>query len=131
MVYDPVWFTRHPQDIDVVTHELMHVVQGYGDHDVSGWLTEGIADYVRYGYGVDNPGPARTLPDLSSTQASSDGYRITARFLVWLEAQGHAELVWAIDARIRAGTYTEETWTALTGQSRHDLWAVNVASPGL
>ena len=51
--FNPRWLTAHPEDIDVVTHEAMHIVQAY-THPVPGWLTEGIADYVRYVYGVNN-----------------------------------------------------------------------------
>jgi len=51
--YNPKWLKDHPEDIDVVTHEVMHIVQAY-KHSVPGWLTEGIADYARYVYGVNN-----------------------------------------------------------------------------
>ncbi len=46
--FNPSWFHRNPEDIDVVTHEVMHIVQDYGQSTGPGWLTEGIADYVRY-----------------------------------------------------------------------------------
>src|ERR1700754_4491941 len=48
--YNPDWLKKHPEDIDVVTHEAMHIVQNYAGKG-EGWLTEGIADYVRYKYG--------------------------------------------------------------------------------
>ena len=34
--------------IGSVLHELVHVVQQYGDKRVPGWMTEGIADYFRW-----------------------------------------------------------------------------------
>src|SRR6202000_3023031 len=45
--FNPAWFAKNPEDIDVVTHEVMHIVQNYGRNEVPGWLTEGIADYGR------------------------------------------------------------------------------------
>ncbi|WP_162550328.1 basic secretory protein-like protein [Hymenobacter nivis] len=52
--YNPAWLLKHPEDLGVVTHEVMHVVQAYPNGSCPGWLTEGIADYVRYAYGVNN-----------------------------------------------------------------------------
>src|ERR1700760_4147749 len=41
--YNPEWLKKDPEDIDVVTHEVMHIVQDYR-FDNPGWLTEGVAD---------------------------------------------------------------------------------------
>lgn len=98
IVYNPKWFDKHPGDIDVVTHEVMHVVQNYGRSNGPGWLTEGIADYVRFKYGVDNPGAKWTLPDFKDTQSYKNSYRITARFLHWLETtNGNKGIVTKLD----------------------------------
>jgi len=35
-----IWMHKHPEDIDVITHEVMHIVQDYGNSDGPGWLTE-------------------------------------------------------------------------------------------
>jgi len=35
------WLHKRPEDIDVVTHEVMHIVQDYGETVGPGWLTEG------------------------------------------------------------------------------------------
>ncbi len=43
----------------------MHIVQGYpgyGDARVPGWLVEGIADYARDRYGMDNAAAGWALP---------------------------------------------------------------------
>lgn len=131
IMYDPDWFARHPGDIDVVTHELMHVVQAYGDNAVPGWLTEGVADYVRALYGVDNPGAGWALPAFASSQRYDNGYRVTARFLAWLEGHGHSGLVRKLDARMRTGSYTDDAWRAVTGKTVEDLWADYAAAPAL
>ena len=82
------WLHKRPEDIDVVTHEVMHIVQDYGESTGPGWLTEGIADYARYKFGINNPAAKWALPDYKPTQKYTDAYRITARFLVWIEAEG-------------------------------------------
>jgi hypothetical protein len=60
--FSATWLRDHPGDIDVVTHEVMHLVQNYPGDSGPGWITEGIADYVRYTYGVDNAGGGWYLP---------------------------------------------------------------------
>lgn len=30
VVFSSLWMQKHPEDIDVVTHEVMHIVQDYG-----------------------------------------------------------------------------------------------------
>jgi len=42
------WFKKHPDDYGATIHEMCHVVQSYWGKPVPGWLTEGIADYVRW-----------------------------------------------------------------------------------
>lgn len=129
VVYNPQWFVKHPNDIDVVTHEVMHIVQAYGPSGQPGWLVEGIADYVRHVYGGDNAAAGWALPAYASTQKVTDGYRVTARFLAWLERRGHAGVVKSLDARLRAGRYTAGTWRELTGKTVDQLWVSYAADP--
>ena len=125
--FNPDWFVKHPEDIDVVTHEVMHVVQDYR-HDPPGWLTEGIADYARYVFGVNNPAAKWTLPDYREGQSYENAYRVTARFLLWAE-QKNPQLVDRLDAALRDGKYTPELWVKLTGKTVDDLWAAYAANP--
>ena len=82
----------------------MHVVQAYKQWDPA-WLREGIADYARAKYGVNN-GPAKwTMPDYNPKQNYTDAYRVTARFLVWLEKHVKAGVVVALDQSMRQGKY--------------------------
>jgi hypothetical protein len=48
---------------------------------------------------------------------------MTARFLVWLEANGYPSLVRHLDSQCRANTMTDGTWTQLTGESVQQLWS--------
>ena len=43
--------SKHPDDVMLVVHELTHVLQGY--RKIPSWMTEGIADYVRFGIAED------------------------------------------------------------------------------
>jgi len=128
--YNPEWLRKNPEDIDVVTHEVMHIVQDYR-HANPGWLTEGIADYVRYVYGVNNVKSRWTLPDYRSTQNYENAYRVTARFLLWVEKTKNKRIVDRLDAALRDGTYQPQLWEKLTGATVDQLWKEYGADPAL
>ena len=128
--FNPTYFHQHPADIDVVTHEAMHVVQSYATYD-PGWVVEGIADYARYKYGVDNPGGGWSLPDYQPGQNYKNAYRITARFLVWLEKNGHEGLVKKLDGAMRTNTYKPGFWKENTGKTVDELWQDYGKNPAL
>jgi hypothetical protein len=128
---NPGWLKGHPEDYDLLTHELMHVVQTYGNHDVPGWLTEGIADYARFKYGVNNEKAGWSLTPYQAGQRYTNAYRITARFLVWLEMNKRADIVDQLNMAMRTGVYTADTWTALTGKTVDELWAEYATNPNI
>ena len=133
IVYSTKYMTKHPDDIDVVTHETMHIVQSYGDEsNMPGWLTEGIADYARYAYGVSNEKAGWSLPKFSAKQNYDNSYRITARFLAWLEYSGHKGIVKKLDQAGRDKTYDNgEIWKKLTGKTIDELWLTYSQNPTL
>jgi len=120
--FNPEWFVKHPEDIDVVTHEVMHIVQNYGDKGGPGWLTEGIADYARNQFGINNVQAGWSLPAFKPSQNYNNAYRVTARFLVWLEKNKKKGIVKKLDKIMRDGTYTTQVWTKLTGSTVDALW---------
>lgn len=122
ILFSAGYMKAHPTDIDVVTHETMHIVQGYGYSAGPVWLTEGIADYVRYKYGVDNVGSKWSLPDYNAKQSYKNSYRITARFFAWLEQNVKPGLIATLDQQLRARQYNEQSWAALTGKTVDQLW---------
>lgn len=128
--YNPVWMKTHPEDIDVVTHEVMHIVQDYKGNG-PGWLTEGIADYVRYVYGVNNVKGDWKLPEYRSTQSYTNAYRVTARFLVWVEKNKDKKIVDKMDSAMRDGSYTPELWVKATGKTLDELWQEYSSHPEL
>lgn len=129
VAFSAAYMKKKPQDIDVVTHEVMHIVQAYGQTDGPGWLTEGIADFVRYKFGVDNAGAGWSLPAFKPEQNYTNSYRITARFLDWIERKKTPGLVKTLDAAMRNHTYTADIWQAKTGKSLDQLWAEYAANP--
>ena len=125
------WMHKRPEDIDVVTHEVMHIVQDYGESSGPGWLTEGIADYARYKFGVNNEAANWKLPDYKPTQKYTDAYRVTARFLAWIELKVKKGAVKKFDAEMRAHTFTDASWKNVTGKTLDELWASYTANPSL
>ena len=126
------WFRRELQREarGAVVHELVHVVQDYGRvrrrpgaARTPSWLTEGIADYIRWFlYEPETRGAEITRRNLA--QASHDAsYRISANFLDWAVRTHDAELVRKLNAAAREGRYTEALWHEITGKTLEELGA--------
>jgi Predicted Zn-dependent protease len=132
--FNPPWMLKKPTDIDVVTHEVMHIVQDYHNGAGPGWLTEGIADYVRAVYGVDNAGAKWTLPEKLRTdkdgkqQNYTASYRVTARFLLWIEKNYKKDLVVNLNNAMREHTYTDDIWKQQTSKTLDELWTEYAAT---
>jgi hypothetical protein len=131
VVFSASYMTKHPNDIDVVTHEVMHIAQDYGNTNGPWWITEGIADYVRNEHGVANETAGWKLPEYKPTQNFDNSYRITARFLTWIEKHVKAGTVKKMDTIMRTHTYTDNAWNKLTGKTVQELWKVYSADPTL
>jgi hypothetical protein len=130
IVISATWLRNNPQDTDVVTHEGMHVVQHYPRGD-PGWLIEGIADYARWRYGINNPAGNWQLPDFDPNQHYTNAYRVTARFLAWSEKR-YANIVDQLDAALRSNTYSANSWNQFAGgKSVDQLWAEYANNPNL
>ncbi|MBQ6141094.1 MAG: GH92 family glycosyl hydrolase [Kiritimatiellae bacterium] len=113
------WFKENPDDIGCIIHELFHVVQG-GYHNAPDWLTEGIADYVRFYF--YEPEAHGCDMDLRSKDARYDGmYRVSANFLDFVERR-YPGVVKELDALCHQGKYKEETyWKKRTGKTVKEL----------
>lgn len=125
--YQTEWLLNQPEDYDVVVHEVMHIVQSYTT--APGWLTEGIADYVRHEYGVNNVAAGWSLQMPGAGSSYADGYGTTGRFLVWLEARYAIEFVDMLDTALRGGSYVSGFWVSYTGKTVDQLWQDYVADP--
>jgi hypothetical protein len=131
VTYGANYMKTHAADYDVVTHESMHIVQNYNCGAVPGWLTEGIADYARYKYGVNNAAAGWSLGNYSAGQSYTNAYRVTARFLVWMEQRVRSTIVTELNASARTCTYTSNTWVSLTGKTVDQNWTSYTQDPSL
>jgi hypothetical protein len=123
------WMHKRPEDIDVITHEVMHIVQDYGENAGPGWLTEGIADYVRNKFGINNVAAKWSLTPYKAGQSYENACRVTARFLVWIEEKVKPGIVKTLDKQMRKHTFTDNSWKQLTGKTVDELWAQYIANP--
>lgn len=119
------WFLSHPDDTGALTHELTHVVQHYAQYRPS-WLVEGIAEVSRYNYGPKEDVKWKLPASLTAKNKYTDSYRVTGRFLVWLD-QKYPGTVDKIHRHLQEGTYKQEDFQTVTGKSLDDLWAEAVA----
>ncbi|HTI89046.1 MAG TPA: basic secretory protein-like protein, partial [Puia sp.] len=72
-----------------------------------------------------------TLPNYKASQSYQNAYRVTARFLVWVEKTKNKKVVDKLDAALRDGTYKPDLWVKLTGKPVEELWKEYGAGPAL
>lgn len=118
--YSIAWVRAHPDDLGMVVHELTHVVQNYPSNKVdTGWLVEGIADYVRWWrYEPESPRSRINFEKASY----KDAYRTTAAWLAYVSQKYDRRLVPMLDAALRKGDDPMPIFTSQTGKSADDLW---------
>jgi hypothetical protein len=115
---------KHPDDDGMIVHELVHVVQAYPSPNPI-WLTEGIADYVRYWHYEPGRRDFRIVKGRSSYR---DSYGTTARFLAWVQVAKDAKIIHKLDAAMHRGEYRDALFEEATGKSLEELWSEFVDS---
>ena len=118
----PAWLKKRPDDYGMVIHELTHVVQGYPGGG-PGWVTEGIADYVRY---VQYEKRAITPKEQRKGNYKS-GYWTAGSFLAWAAEKHDPKLIQKLNAAMRSGKWADSIWKDLTGKELDALWAAYLA----
>ena len=113
------WVEKHPEDLGLVVHELTHVIQHYPAAK-PWWITEGIADYIRWGI-FEGKGQD-WFPRPKEPQGYKKGYRVTAGFLLWLESDQAPGIVKKLNTAMRAGNYSEKLFKQAAGKSIDELW---------
>ena len=113
------WLEKHPDDFGLVIHELVHVIQSYPNGE-PWWLTEGIADYLRWG--IYEGKKQSWFPKPKVKQGYKRGYRVTAGFLLWLETEIEPGIVKKINSALRNGKYTDKIFENETGKTLSSLW---------
>ncbi|WP_314591112.1 basic secretory protein-like protein [Paenibacillus terrigena] len=128
IVVSSKWILNHPWDLGLFTHELTHIVQSYPRYDnETGWITEGIADYVRYVYGPHHEDWKFREP--KETDNYNSGYGETARFLLWIEQNKNNKVVEILNKQMQQNTFHINVFKEITGQSVEDLWAEYINNP--
>jgi len=121
------WFQAHPDDYGAVIHELCHVVQAYGGRRVPGWVTEGIADWVRW----FNYEPPNRRPRVNPARAHyTNGYQVTAAFFDWIVRTKDKTFVNRLNDAVRNGRYRPELFQEYAGKPLDGLWAEFIQSLG-
>jgi hypothetical protein len=114
------WVEKHPDDIGLVFHELVHVVQKYKTR-VPGWVVEGVADYLRWA--IYEGKPQTWFPYNQKEKGYLDSYQVTGGFFLWLETNRCPGIVSRINAAGNYGEYNESIITEQAGASLESLWA--------
>ena len=118
------WIEKHPEDVGLAVHELVHVIQAYPNGQ-PGWVTEGIADYIRWAIYEGKPQSWFSRP--KKPQGYKDAYRVAAGFLLWLESDRSPGIVKKLNTAMRRGAYSDGLFADETGQALDALWDAYVA----
>lgn len=112
------WVASHPEDIGLVVHEFVHVLQAYSN--VPAWVTEGVADYIRFQ--LFERGEFGIRLDLARMKPR-DSYRVTGWFLAQAEAK-HPGLVRILHTAAKTGVDVEQAFFEhCKGRSIDQFWA--------
>jgi hypothetical protein len=119
------WISEHPDDLGMVIHELVHILQQYPRNRANtGWLTEAIADYIRW-WRYEPEGPR---PRITENSKMTDGYRVTAYFLAWAGKKYDLRLVPSLDAALRKGEDPMPVFAKFCGKNADEVWKEFVAA---
>jgi hypothetical protein len=115
------WITKHPDDFGMVAHELTHIIQSYrGAPKGSGWLVEGIADYIRF-YKYEPDAKIGKIRDLKKAKYT-DSYRVTAQFLAYIVKTHDKDIVVKLNRALREREYQVGLFKRETGKTVDELW---------
>jgi hypothetical protein len=111
------WVTKHPEDTGMIVHELVHVVQSYPG-GVPAWVTDGVADYIRY-FQYEKKS---IFSKGKRGRSYKDSYRTTASFFAWLVEKHDKEFVKRINEAARTKKYKDDLFKEWTGKELDALW---------
>ncbi len=126
------WAEKSPDEVaGACVHELAHLLADYRPDEgrakpwnaCPAWLSEGIADWVRWCNFEGEAGIADVTARAKARPKHDDSYRITAAFLDWVVKNRDPDFVRKLNKICRDGSYSEQTWVELTGKTRLGLAA--------
>lgn len=112
-----------------VVHELVHVVQNYwlarrlnpNPTRTPGWVTEGLADYIRWFLYEPESKGAHYTPAQIKKMKHDASYRISANFIDWVSRNHNQDIASLINDAARNGSYDDTLWKKYTGKSLEEL----------
>jgi hypothetical protein len=113
------WIEKHPEDIGLVAHELVHIIQAYPSPNPI-WVTEGVADYLRWA--IFEGKPLDWFPMVKRDRGYEASYQVTAGFFFWLEIDQAPGIVRRLNKAMRQGEYSDEIFKTATGKTVDELW---------
>jgi hypothetical protein len=136
------WFAKNlkGEARGAVVHEMVHVVQQYGQarrrnpnaKRGPGWLTEGIPDYIRWFLYEPQTHGADIRPNRVAKAKYDDSYRTTANFLNFVVHKYDKDLIAQLNDAMRNGKYSEDLWNQYTGkpvQTLAEEWKASLGAP--
>jgi hypothetical protein len=125
---------------DAFPGELARRSAGGRNRSNTGWLTEGIPDYIRwflYEPQTQGAGPPYIQGRIDSSAKRgqvyepkyNDSYRISANFLNFVTTKYDRHIVTTLNDALRQGKYYEDIWADNTGKTVQELnqeWAARV-----
>ncbi len=118
------WVKKNPGDWGMIVHEMVHVVQSYPG-GCPGWVTEGVADYVRY-FQYEKKAVS---PKERRGKSYKESYRTAASFLAWVTEKHDKEIVKKLNAAGRAGKYKDDLFKDAAGKDLDALWKDYLSAP--
>ena len=100
-------------------HEGVHVVQMYPNSH-PGWLTEGIADYIRWYLFEEKQ--LDWFPMSKNENGWEDAYQVTGGFLLWLTLEKNPNIVKILHSAMKAESYNDSIFIIETGKDLPELW---------
>ena len=113
------WIEKYPEDIGLIVHEAVHVVQLYPEFE-PGWITEGIADYIRWH--LYEKKPLDWFPVGEDEKGYEAAYRITGGFFLWITLHKNADFMKILNTYMKGGGYKDSIFFQYNGKDLDALW---------
>ena len=113
------WIEKYPEDIGLIVHEAVHVVQLYTEFEPGG-VTVGIADYIRWH--LYEKKPLDWFPVGEDEKGYEAACRITGGFFLWITLHKNADFMKILNTYMKNSEYKDSMFFQYTGKDLDALW---------
>ena len=113
------WIETYPEDIGLIVHEAVHVVQLYSEFEPD-WVTDGIANYIHWH--LYEKKPLEWFPIGDDEKGYEAAYRITGGFFLWIAIHKNADFIKILNTSMKNGEYEDSIFLQNTGNDLDALW---------